>query len=306
MPISFRRNLIFCLFIVPVVLLAFSTNVSAAQDGYTLKVGRLTSSPRKDLAEFSVFTDYLAKRLQHAGVSGGKVVFARDINEMALLINNKQVDVISDSLYPQLQLRKISNLDFLSNEHRDGVSSYHSILVTRKDSGINQLSDLKGKMIAFEDETSTPSYFVPRVILTQTGMMLVKGTPSPEQVGYTFAREEINITKWVHSGKVAVGALSSKDWTNPKRVPPALKADLRIMYRSAEFPRSILAVRTDLDPQLMRALRNTLLETTMTVEDKAEIYPYRSVTGFSPVMNDKFDWFETHITDIDTSLHRKD
>lgn len=306
MPILFRRHLAFCLLFMPAVLLTFPIIASAALDGYTLKVGRITSNPRKDLAEFSVFADYLAKRLQHAGVSGGKVVFARNVNEMAQLINTKQVDVISDSLYPQLQLRKMSNLDLLANEHRNGKSSYHSILITRKNSSINLLSDLKGKIIAFEDEGSTPSYFVPWIILAQTGMVLVKETPNPEQVGYTFAREEINITKWVHSGKVAVGALSSKDWSNPKRVPPALKADLRIMYRSAEFPRSILGVRADLEPQLKRALRDVLLETTMSAADQTEIYPYRHVTGFSPIESDEFDWFERHMADLDTSSQHKD
>ncbi len=283
----------FVVFFVSASVFFATANASKSDaDGYTIKVGRITSNPHKNYGETKVFSDFISNRLAHVGVTGGEVVFARNVDEMARFVDQGKVDVISDSLYPQLQLRKRSGVELIAMEHRDGMVKYSTVIFTRKDSPVNILADLRNRKVALEDNGSTSSYFVPRVLIESMGATMIEGEPVNDQVGYVFARDEINISKWVHSGRVDAGAFSSKDWNSSKRMPPALKADLRIIHQSAEFPRSLLSVRTGLDSQIKSAIRRLFLNQTLTDKDKREIYPYREVTGFSPIKHQDLAWFE--------------
>jgi phosphonate transport system substrate-binding protein len=52
----------------------------------------------------------------------------------------------------------------------DGSSSYISVLVTRKDSGITTLDGMKGKSLAWADPNSTSGYLIPRSELRNSGV----------------------------------------------------------------------------------------------------------------------------------------
>ena len=52
----------------------------------------------------------------------------------------------------------------------DGSSSYISVLVTRKDSGIDSLEKMKGKSLAWADPNSTSGYLIPRSELRNSGI----------------------------------------------------------------------------------------------------------------------------------------
>lgn len=49
----------------------------------------------------------------------------------------------------------------LTAQNKDGSTGYYSIIVTRCDSGLKTLADLKGKVLAFADPDSTSGYAVP-------------------------------------------------------------------------------------------------------------------------------------------------
>ncbi len=51
----------------------------------------------------------------------------------------------------------------------DGSSGYHSVMVTRADSGIETLDDMKGKRLGFADPNSTSGYLIPSVTLPKQG-----------------------------------------------------------------------------------------------------------------------------------------
>ncbi len=57
----------------------------------------------------------------------------------------------------------------------DGSTGYHSIMLTRSDSGIESLSDLKGQTLGFGSIESTSGYLVPAVELTELGYSLEPG-----------------------------------------------------------------------------------------------------------------------------------
>jgi phosphonate transport system substrate-binding protein len=90
---------------------------------------------------------------------------------------------------------------------------------------------------------------------------------------------------WVHKSLIVAGALSSSDWNDPARVPPALRDELRIIFRSPSYPRALELVSAGLAPKLVAALRDLLLH--MTPANAPELMAdYEKTTGFEPILPD--------------------
>ena len=53
-------------------------------------------------------------------------------------------------------------------------ADYEGIIVVKKNSGINTLTDLKGKVIAFEEPHSTSASILPRMLLEEKKLKLVR------------------------------------------------------------------------------------------------------------------------------------
>ena len=78
------------------------------------------------------------------------------------------------SAYAKVYLTDAEAIDpVLTTVQTDGATGYYSIMLARKDSGINTIEDMKGKKLGFADPDSTSGYLVPSVALpAQLGMSL--------------------------------------------------------------------------------------------------------------------------------------
>jgi ABC-type phosphate/phosphonate transport system substrate-binding protein len=80
--------------------------------------------------------------------------------------------------------------------HED-ATVYYGCILSRSDSGIHRLEDLRGKSFAFSDETSTSGHVFARALLQRAGVTL----------GHVlFAGGHPNVVQAVFDGKVAGGA----------------------------------------------------------------------------------------------------
>ncbi|MDX1301364.1 phosphate/phosphite/phosphonate ABC transporter substrate-binding protein [Photobacterium sp.] len=279
----------------------------APAKGYVLKLGRISVNPRKDYPKYKTLGDFLVKRLNQAGVSDWEVVFATSQQQMSEYVRDGKVDIVPAAVYTALVLKEQAGAELLFKEWRNGMKNYQTLFVTSKSSDINELSDLLGKRIAFETLHSTPSYFIPRMVLESQGLPLVEidsREVSPEQthIGYLFAKKEVNIAQWVSSEWVQAGTISSRDWNDPKYIPEGLKQKLRIFYRTEPFPRAVWAVRSDLSEPLKRAIKNVLLAVANDPEDVKELKRYRGVTGYELLEEGELALFDEQLKKHDLPL----
>jgi phosphonate transport system substrate-binding protein len=257
----------------------------------TLVVGRVTSNPHKDYPQFKRFVDYLGGQLRGYGIDQWRIQFAKDSAMMVELLRQGVVDVISETTFSALIYADRAHAKLLLREWRDDAPSYRSVLFGRKDSAIHELSDLRGKIIAFEDPGSTSAYFVPRAEIEAAGLPLVelaKPTLRPPQdaVGFVFAGSENNIVTWVHAGWVDAGAFSDLDWEDGGDLPAAVQQDLRIFYHSKSFPRSVIVVSNNLPERLRDRIKDVLLAADEDPEGRAMLHDYKSVTKFDELEGD--------------------
>jgi phosphonate transport system substrate-binding protein len=204
---------------------------------------------------------------------------------MASYLRRGRVDWVTETAGTGMLLRQRADAKPLLLTERDGVSHYHAVFFARTDSGIDSIDKLRGHSVAFQRPTSTSAYYLPATDLLARGNTLeVLLSPTDELdsgvVGYVFARSELNIATWVHKKLVDAGAMSNLDWDNPRRVPTAFRRDLRIIGKTAEVPRALELVRSEMDPKVEARLREVLLQAANDPDAEEALLGFFKTTRF--------------------------
>lgn len=126
---------------------------------------------------------------------------------------------------------------------------YHSMIVTRKDSGLKSLNELKGKRFAFTDPKSTSGFLFPMAGLLKNGMRL------EDFSSVEYLKRHANSLLAVYNGHVDAGAISS---TATDKVD--LDFDrIRIVWKSAPIYRGPWVARKTLPDALFGKVREAFL-----------------------------------------------
>ena len=247
-----------------------------------LSVGSISLSPKREAAKFQPFIDYLARRMAVAGITRGRVVVASSMAEMADLMNGKQVDIFIDSPFPVAVVSMKSGAQPFLRRWKDGRGDYHSLVFARKDAGIQTVRNLRGRMIALKEPFSTSGYLLPKATLMQAGMTLTKyADPSakvlPGEIGYVFANSEENIMVWVLRRRVPAGAMSEEEFT---RLAKDRKGELKILLRTLEVPRHVVAHRAGVPSRVLITLEESLLSMAANDEGKRVLEAFDNTEKF--------------------------
>ena len=227
-----------------------------------ISLGLVSQINQKEIEEhFRDFVRYVARRLASTHDIEGRVVLAPTALQLAKLLEEKKVDFYMESPYPTYLINKQGAAVLLLRRWKGGMAEYRSIIITKRDSGITRLEDLRGKIIAFEDPGSSSGHFLPKVFLLRKGFKLtekssLQATVSPREVGYIFAHRDGNVVNPVLSRQVAAGAISNDDYDALDEIR---KADIRILAETETLPRHLLSIRKDLALPLVNRLKEILL-----------------------------------------------
>ncbi|MCU0757405.1 MAG: phosphate/phosphite/phosphonate ABC transporter substrate-binding protein [Xanthomonadales bacterium] len=241
-------------------LLAATANANQT----VLVVGRVSDDPKAHHARMQPLVDYVAARMGDLGIREGRVLMARDAQQMVSYLRQGKVDWITETSATALAFEERAGAQPLVRAVRGGFERYRSVIFVRSDSGIDGLMQLQGRVIAFQNPLSTSAYFLPAADLLGAGLrMAIQASPlerPPSQfVGYAFAQSEGNQLTWVRKGLVDAAAFSDQDWQELVAGNPALAGELAIIHRSAEFPRALELVRPGMPAVLKTRLRELLL-----------------------------------------------
>lgn len=251
----------------------------------TITIGSIGIRPTAEIKKFLPLAYYLGKHLQPEGINQGKVVVVRSIQEMAALMKQGKVDIYIDSSYPAVAVSRLSGSHLLLRRWKKGIGEYKSVIFTRKNSGINRLEDLKGKIIAFEEPYSSSGYFIPKMILSEAGLKLalkssVMAPVAPEEVGYVFTYEDETTMIWVLRGKAAAGATDNQKYERDAREKIH---SLKVLDRSAPFPRQIVSLRAGLAEKLAARIKEILIGMQATEEGKKTLRDFEKTAKFDEI-----------------------
>ncbi len=265
---------------------------SKAEDGgRVLVLGRISDDPRSHYEQLKPLLDYVVPRMADVGISEGRILMARDAQQMTSYLRRARVDWVTETAGTSMQLQQRAGAEPLLLTERGGVTRYHGVFFARKDSNIHSLADLRGHSVAFQSTASTSAYFAPAMELLDAGksmqiLLSPMDKPGPDSVGYVFARSEANIAAWVHKGLVDVGVVSNLDWEDPSRMPAAFHDDFRIIHRTPDYPRALEMVRGDLDARVRERLKEVLLQAAEDPEASRALHMFFRTNRFIPVDED--------------------
>jgi phosphonate transport system substrate-binding protein len=249
---------------IALTLLGIASMQALAQGQTTLVLGRVSDDPKAHYERLKPLLDYAVSKMGDVGIREGRVLMARDAQQMVSYLRQGKVDWITETSGAALGFEERAGAEIFLRSRRGGLFDYRAVFFTRRDSGIATLADLRGRAIGLQHSMSTSAYLVPAAILLESGLPLAIQSspmerPPADFVGYVFARSEGNLVTWVQKGLVDAAAFSNQDWDELNVDEPTLAADLRVFHESREFPRALELVRAGLDARIRQRLREVLL-----------------------------------------------
>jgi len=241
--------------------------------------------PVKKVKRFQPLADYLAEHLESFGIHGGRVVIARNIDEMGRFLSDGTVDIYFDSPFPSLAVQEISGSKIILRRWKQGEPEYWSTFIALRGNGISSVKDLLGKTIAFEEPHSTSGFLLPAGTLVDRGYNIAPIETAdqfvgPEEIGYLFSWDEDNTLEYILQGRVAAGGISNQDY---EKLPEDVKEGFVVFDRTISVPRQLVSVRPDLDAVLAVKVRALLLSLDQTEEGRLLLKGLKNTRKFDPL-----------------------
>ena len=152
----------------------------------------------------------------------------------ALRVNKLDIAFLTPASY--VLAKSEANVKVVLKSERKGSPFYYAAIITRADSGIKRLEDLRGKTFAFGDPLSTSANVFPRKMLSERGIDPVRDF---KQILYSGGHDATVLA--VLNGKVDAGATYAN---SPDSQDTAWMRYLKNSGRREENPRHRL-FRTD-------------------------------------------------------------
>ena len=252
---------VLCVFLISVIYipLILIAPASFAAEGRALVFGRVQDEPVRAIRDRQEFVDYLARKLAPVGISGGKIFVVDNIHLLAQALKENKVDLFHDTAVPTMVAHRAGAVPIL-RQWKYGEAEYQSVIMVRKSAGIDVLSDLMGKVLAFDEPHSTSAHILPRMLLAEKNLNLIHlNSPvaaKPNAIGYVFGADG-SATNLLISGRVDAAATSLREF---EELRPEVKDSLKVLGNSKSAPRLLIAIRKGLDQKLHKSIHDVLID----------------------------------------------
>ncbi len=250
----------------------------------TLKISAIPDeSPTELLRKFKPLGAYLEKR------TNTKVDFV-PVTDYAAAVEalvGKKIDMVWYGGFTFVQANIRSNGNVIPLVQREEDEKFRSVFITRADSGINKLEDLKGKTFTFGSPSSTSGHLMPRSFLLQA-----KLDPDRDFRQTAFSGAHDATIAAVAGGKVDAGALNISVWEKFVKENRVNTSEVKVFYTTPPYYDYNWTVRADLDPKLRDAIRQAFLDLSPATPEGKEILELQRATRFVPTKADNYKSIE--------------
>ena len=270
--------------------------------GSTITLGEISDDPGQVIRNTQSIANYLAKHLAAFGYVCGKVRVVSNVKEMISAVEQGQVDVYWDSLFPAAMVSEVTGARPILRRWRNCDPDYYSVLFTQKDNGINTINDLPGHMIAMDRPDSTSGFVLPAAYLLDHGLTLVvkeayDAPVAKNEVGITFTYDDQNTIALVLAGKVSAGATDDYLYNMWGAQP---EKELVMLEQTSPALRQAVLLRPNLESSLQAAIQQILLNANQDPEGAKALEEAAHTCKFDEVP----DVIETAFADMHT-MHAK-
>jgi phosphonate transport system substrate-binding protein len=254
-----------------------------AAGGQVIVLGDISDDPGEVIEGTQPLADYMAAQLGDFGITTGQVRVTENADAMAQLLDDGEVDLYFDSVFPATMISDASGAQPFLRRWRFGVEEYYTVIFASVESGITSVEDLPGHMIALDNPFSTSGYLLPAVSLIERDLRLV-GKQSYDdpvadgEVGFVFSYDDENTLQWVLSGLVAAGA--TDDYNYYEAFPPEVTEKLVVLAKTESVPRQVVVARPGMDAELLEAIKQILITAHESEEGRVALESFSQTSRF--------------------------
>jgi phosphonate transport system substrate-binding protein len=183
-----------------------------------------------------------------------------------------------------------ADVQVVLKSHRRGYASYYAAIITRADSGIYTLKDLRNKTFAFGDPLSTTGNIIPRKMFLEAGIDPAKDFKNVLYSGGHDATVLAVLNRKVDAGATFANFTDGKDaaWIQYLKNPEEQKKIRAIAY-SEPIPADNLVLRADLDPELGKKIQDIFLALGRDPAGQKMLRDLYQIDGFVPATDQDYE-----------------
>jgi phosphonate transport system substrate-binding protein len=259
----------------------------AEEDRPTYKIGyMICNSEKETLERFIPFSKYLGAKLNvnFETIPIDTINFTREIEKLDFVHTNSLLYII---------LNRFHGVEVVAAEQKGSLGfKSQGIILTRKDSGLTKLADLRGKSMIFGPMLAPTGFMAQVDVMQQAGI-----DPEQDLAFYTIPPGSFKHEKVIYGvlfGKYDAGSIPLDDLETMVADDRVALDDFNIIARNEPIPYCNFGVTQKIDETLARQFKDAVLSITAddTVEINGEtikVLERALVSGYVDIKNSDFD-----------------
>lgn len=248
---------------------------AADPDPQTLKVALLPDENASTVIKNNQgLKDYLEAQL------GKKVelIVTTDYSSMIEAMRHGRLDLAYFGPLSYVLARQKSEIEPFAALKVKGSTTYQSVVIANISSGVNAISDIKGKNMAYGDKVSTSSHLIPKSVLAEQG--LNAGRDYEEH----FVGSHDAVAMAVQNGHAQAGGLSRPIFESLVERKMVSLDKVKVLEYSKPFPQYPWTLRSNLKPELKDKIRSAFLN----LKDPVVLKAFKA-EGFDAITDRDYD-----------------
>lgn len=249
-------------------------------------------NPAKLYRHYQPLIDYLNVR-----ISGTQLVLeaSRDYAEYERKIEARAPEFILPNPWQSLQaMRKGYSVIAMAGSPED----FKGIILTRRDSSIREVGDLRGKSVAYPSPTALAACIMPQWFLHTQGLDVVR------EIENRYVGSQESAIMNVYLGETAAGVTWIPPWRAFVKEHPQEAEALHVLWETPPLVNNSVMVRADIPVTLRDEVRRLLTDLHQTPEGRAVLEKLEAAR-FLPATDADYepvrqfvDRFETHVRPV--------
>lgn len=244
-------------------------------------------NPSEMIRMFTPLADYLSRELKQPV----KLETAPDFTSFWEAVSANRYQLVHYNQYHYVRARSQLGHVLLAINEENGKSSLSGIVMTRVDSGIRTLADLRGRTIVFGgNKQAMNSYITPTYLLRQAGL---KAGDYREE----FAVNPPNVALGVFYKRALAGGIGDILYDTPFLHEQIDVSKLVTLAKSPPVPHLVWAVRSDVPVPLRQRMQQALLD-VKRAPDAAHILNAAALSNIVAASDEQFRYVREVVAEV--------
>jgi phosphonate transport system substrate-binding protein len=166
-------------------------------------------------------------------------------------------------------------------------AEFKSHFVTRTDTGIKSLADLKGKTFSFGSVSSTSGHLMPRYFLLKNGI-----NPEKDFSKFSFSGAHDATVAWVESSRVDAGALNFLVWDKLVETKKVDTTKVSVFWTTPAYVDYVWTVRAGVDEATVAKITKAFLKLDYNKPDDKKLLDLHRTKGYIPAKDEQWKSIE--------------